>query len=372
MPRKPGRGHAATGARYPEPERFQRECERVLLPSWQPACHVSDLPGPGTAVRVDFLGRSAFVIRGSDGAFRAFVNACRHRGSRLVEGDPHTALAYCVGSKLRCPYHAWVYDETGALVHVPGEERYPGLDPGQLGLRPLPLATGLGFIFVAFEMPARPLADMLAPVADELGPYRMDALRRIAEPCLRPHRADWKVLCEHGLDRHRLASLPFVTGAGAEFASRAGAAEDALRFSAGIAADDARPWSARAYARWLPRVQSLAPGREGTWSRCFLWPNVMLDLFPDQVRVAQVLPLAPGEAAIRETVLSHPDGSREMRLARYLNARVRRRTAAEDQRLVERRQAGLANGLGPGPLASDDYGLRWFEDRVSAALGTRS
>lgn len=369
MPRKPARGPAVAGLRHADPECFQHERERILLPSWQPACHVSDLPGPGTAVRVDFLGRSAFVLRGGDGTFRAFLNACRHRGTRLVEGDPHTALAYCVDGKVRCPYHAWVYDETGALVDVPGEDRYPGLEPAQLGLQPLPVGVALGFIFVAFATPARPLADMLAPVVDRLGPRRFEALRRVGEPRMRPYHADWKLLCEHHLDRHRLARMPTVAGADGEFAPRPAATDDSLHFSAAIAAGDAQPWSARAYAHWLPRAGALASGGTADWSRCYLWPNVVLDAWPDQVRLAQVLPLAAGECALRESVFAQPDGAREMRVARYLNARVRRRTAGEDRRLVEWRQAGLATAGSPaGPLAADEHGLRWFEDRVTAAL----
>ncbi len=373
MSRKPGRGLAATGLRYADAEAFRRECERILLPSWQPVCHVSDLPGPGTAVRLDFVGRSAFVIRGGDGVFRAFLNACSHRGSRLIEGDPHTALAYCVDAKVRCPYHAWVYDATGALIHVPGEERYAGLESGQLGLRPLPLATALGLIFVAFEAPARALADMLAPIVDRSDTGRFAALRRVAEPGQRLHRADWKVLCEHYLDRHRLASGPFVAEAAGEFTPRPGATDEAVCYAAAIAANDARPWPERAYARLLPRVAGLSSARQGTWSRSCLWPNVVLDVYPDQVRLLQVLPLGPGESAIRETVFAQPDGSREMRLARYLNTRVRRRTAARDRQLVERRQAGLATGgWTNGPLAADEHGLRWFGDRVTAVLRGRT
>ncbi len=373
MARKPARGPAIAGLRHDDPESFQRERERILLPSWQPACHLSDLPGPGTAVRVDFLGRSAFVLRGADGTFRAFLNACRHRGTRLVEGDPHTALAYCVDSKVRCPYHAWVYDETGALIDVPGGDRYPGLEPAQLGLHPLPLATALGFVFVAFAAPARPLADMLAPVTDRLGPRRFEALRRVGEPRMRPYRADWRVLCEHHLDRHRLACMPIVAGADGEFAPRPAATDDSLHFSAAIAANDAQPWSARAYAYWLPRAGAPASGGTADWSRCYLWPNVVLDVYPDEVRLAQVLPLAAGECAIRESVFAQPDGAREMRIARYLNARVRRRTAGEDLRLVERRQAGLATGDGAaGPLAVDEHGLRWFEERAAVARRARA
>jgi len=335
------------------------ERERILLPSWQPVCHDSDLPSAGTAIRFDFLSRSALVLRGSDGLPRAFLNACRHRGSRLIEGDPSTAVAFCIDSKLRCPYHAWVYDDRGALVHVPREDQYPGIDRARLGLHALPLATWHGFVFVAFETPPRPLAEMLAACTDELGAHRLDAMRRISEPRLVPHRADWKVVCEHQLELQRRGFAP----------AESGADTDLQRHRAAIVASDAGNWPARAYASWLPDVPALPADRRRSWSRYFLWPNVALDVYPDQVAFAQVLPLGPGESAVRELGYALPDSSREMRLARYLNARIRRRFATEDRRLVERRQLGLDTcGDAPGPLANDEPGQRWFTARVAAAL----
>lgn len=373
MARKPGRSVAAPGLRYADPAWFERERESILLPSWQPACHLSDLPAPGTAVRVDFLGRSAFVLRCGDGEFRAFLNVCRHRGSRLVEGDRHTSLAYCVDGKVRCPYHGWTYDESGTLVHVPDEDGYPGVAREESGLHPLPVATGLGFLFVAFAAPLRPLADQLSPVASLLAPYRLEALRRLAEPRLCTRHADWKVICEHHLDRHRLSGTAFPDLSGARFGASTGPTDEVLCISGDIDGTRARSWSARAYPRWQPRVETLPADRQGTWMRCFLWPNVVLDAFPDLVRLTQVLPLGPGSSAVRETAFGQPDGSREMRVTRYLNERVHRHAASDDRRLVERRQAGLATVDGThGPLAADEQGLRWFESRVAAVLEERA
>jgi len=41
------------------------------------------------------------VLRDRDGTLRAFHNACRHLGARLVEGPGN------VGRALRCFYHGW-------------------------------------------------------------------------------------------------------------------------------------------------------------------------------------------------------------------------------------------------------------------------
>ena len=109
---------ALAGACYTSPEFFALERERILLPSWQLVCHIADLPAPGTAIRFDFLGRSALLLRGADGTVRGFSNVCRHRGSRLIDGDATTGLAFCVDGRVRCPSHGWEYDHAGALGHV--------------------------------------------------------------------------------------------------------------------------------------------------------------------------------------------------------------------------------------------------------------
>ena len=69
---------------YHDREFFDLEMERVIRPSWQIVCHVSDLPAPGDYMAMDVVGERALVVRGKDGAVRAFHNICRHRGSRLV------------------------------------------------------------------------------------------------------------------------------------------------------------------------------------------------------------------------------------------------------------------------------------------------
>jgi nitrite reductase/ring-hydroxylating ferredoxin subunit len=105
-----------------EEELMQEEQEKVVdlgatmrLGAWP--CAIA----PGTAARFDCAGRSAVVLRTRAGDLHGFRNACRHRGTRLVEGDPHTGLAFCVDGRFRCPYHGWTYDETGALVAIGAE-----------------------------------------------------------------------------------------------------------------------------------------------------------------------------------------------------------------------------------------------------------
>ncbi|HSD55156.1 MAG TPA: aromatic ring-hydroxylating dioxygenase subunit alpha [Burkholderiales bacterium] len=354
---------------YVDPEFFAAERERVLLPSWQLVCHVADLPAPGTAIRCDFLGRSALLLRGPDGTVRGFSNACRHRGSRLIEGDAATGLAFCVDGRVRCPTHGWEYDARGALVGVPRETQYPGLDRALLGLRPIAVETGLGFVFAAFEPASSALANRLQDCAAELEPYRLPSLRRLGEPLLRRCRANWKLVCEQAVDSHRASPAQPTPRPAVESRHAYARHGELLRIAGEIDGDDPGAWSMRAYAQWLPEQLQLPPARRRLWARYLFWPNLLLDVCPDQVIAQQILPLGPADTLVRETTYGVTDGSHEIKLARYLNRRARRRFATTDRRVAERMQSGIECGDGgPGPLAGDDQGVRWFVGRVRAAM----
>ena len=360
---------ALAAACYTDPGFYALEREHILLPSWQLVCHLADLPAPGTAMRFDFLGRSALLLRGSDGRIRGFRNVCRHRGSRLIEGDPTTGLAFCVDARVRCPSHGWEYDHGGALVLVPRETEYAGLERAGHALAPVGVETALGFVFAAFETPQAPLAGRWQECAAELEPYRIAAMRRITEPRILPRRANWKLACEQALDSQRNSPAqltPRAVEPGRHVITRHG---DLLCVEGELAGREATPWSARAYEYFAPEHVHLPPARRRLWCRYFLWPNLVLDAYPDQVVVQQILPMGPRETVIREIAYALPDARREMRMTRYLNARVRRRLEAADRRTSERLQAGIDTGdYRPGPLAGDDNGIRWHVGRLRATL----
>ncbi len=349
-------------SQYLDPSRAPLEAAAVFAASWQFVCHVSDLPAAGTAVRFDCAGRSTVVLRTRSGDLQAFRNACRHRGARLVEGDGHTGLAFCVDGRLRCPYHGWTYDDAGALVSIPAGQRIDaGFDPAQHALLPAHVAQWRGLVFLAGEMPRESLAAALDGVAQ--GWPELAALRRVIEPRTTACAADWKLAAEHLLDAAHLdvarpGLKPRVFGP-PEFAPTAGAAIGAR---AGLASDAAGvTWSVRAYRRLLQD----RPGTPAETRSIFLWPNTWLQLAPDGLVVLQVLPQAGATCTYREWRYAQPDTTREMRLARYLHHRVRWQALAVDVRLLQRVQQGMSNldGAESGPIPASEPGLRWFTAR---------
>jgi phenylpropionate dioxygenase-like ring-hydroxylating dioxygenase large terminal subunit len=352
---------------YRDPARATIEFQQAFACSWQFVCHVSDLPAAGTAARFDSAGRSAVVLRGRSGELRAFRNACRHRGARLIDGDRATGLAFCVDARLRCPYHGWTYDDDGALVAIPESQHYTGLDPSTLGLHPLPVQQWRGLVFVAFGPAVRPVHEALDAVAESWPD--LNALRRLAEPVSAACAADWKLACGHLLDaEHRGVARPVLkpTVYAAPAFDRIDA--DAIGGGASPATDAQASWSARVY-RMLARASAGAAARTEV---VFLWPGTLLLLAPEALAVQQVLPDVTGRCSLRELVYGAPDAGRETRLQRYLHTRVRRHALAMDLRLLERTQQGLGN-LEPddtGAIADNEPALRWFTQRAQQAFGT--
>jgi phenylpropionate dioxygenase-like ring-hydroxylating dioxygenase large terminal subunit len=344
---------------YHDPEFFAAEKRAFLAASPQIVCHESDIAEPGQWQKLDYLGASIIVIRGDDGRPRAFHNVCRHRGSRLVDGEAGCARV------LTCPYHAWSYDRQGALAGVPHRSEYPGLDTASHGLKPVALESWRGFLFVRLEDGLPPVAEMMAPYDGEIAPYRFEQLRAIGRVTLRPRALNWKTIADNYSDHlHIPVGHPGLTRLfGRNY--RIDAAQWADRMEGDLRAEPSANPSERAYQHFLPLAEHLPESHRRKWLYFKLFPCVAFDIYPDQVDFMQWLPVSATHSVIREISYALPDGRREMKAARYLNWRINRRVNAEDTELIARVQRGMESAsYEPGPLGVSEVCLRSFAARL--------
>jgi nitrite reductase/ring-hydroxylating ferredoxin subunit len=68
---------------------------------------------PGDVRRTRYFDTELVLFRTREGHMRALDAYCAHLGAHLGEGGR------VVGETIRCPFHGWQYDDTGACVEIP-------------------------------------------------------------------------------------------------------------------------------------------------------------------------------------------------------------------------------------------------------------
>lgn len=354
---------------YGDPEFHELEIERIMRPSWQIVCHESDLARPGDWRTLDYIGESVIVVRGDDGAIRAFANVCRHRAMRLVEGTAGCA------KKFVCPYHAWAYETDGRLSGVPMKADYPALRLEDHGLSPVALEIWHGFVFVRLSDAGFPsVAAMMAPFEAEVAPYRFEDMRCISELRVRDRALNWKNLGDNYSDNLHIPvahdGLTRIFGKSYEISAHGWA--DRMKGDLVERLSD-NPWE-RFYQTHLPHVPHLPEVAQRRWLYYKLWPNMAFDIYADQIDFMQWIPTGPTTCVLREMAYALPDATtpddrRAMKLARYANWRINRVVNKEDTWLIERVQQGMAShSYGAGPIGRSEVCLRSFARKIRTLI----
>lgn len=109
---------------------------------WYVAAWAHDLK-PAKAVGIQLLGELMVLWRSESGKISALEDRCVHRLAPL-------SLGRCEGEKIRCMYHGLVYDASGAVTEIPGQE----LIPPQAKVRAYPVVEKHSWVWVWMGDPA--------------------------------------------------------------------------------------------------------------------------------------------------------------------------------------------------------------------------
>jgi phenylpropionate dioxygenase-like ring-hydroxylating dioxygenase large terminal subunit len=159
--------------RYYDQEFFELEKEHLWPKVWQMACRLEEIPEVGDFTEYTILDKSVIVINTPNG-IRAYHNACRHRGVRLVNGPGHLGEGGFI-----CPFHGWRFNAQGECTFVFGK---PIFDEGVLGESDINLPqvrceTWAGCAFINFDDDAMPLRAGLGPVERKIDARHGDKLK---------------------------------------------------------------------------------------------------------------------------------------------------------------------------------------------------
>ncbi len=363
----PGETDGLPGWTYRSDALIELEYERVILPSWQFACHISQVRETGAYVTLDLIRDSIAVVRGKDDKLRAFKNVCRHRGSRLLDGS-----GKCKGS-IVCPYHGWTYGLDGGLKALPAKRTFPGLDLADHSLAEVELEVFFGLVFVRVAGNGGPsVAQMWGPFRDLLKPYHIEQLQ-LAEVGIQTEvwRCNWKTAIDNNLENYHVPighpgyERMLDYDAQGQMNAHGVAISDAVHKS-----ELSTNWTERNYQRLAPQVLTdLEPKSRRTWLFATMPPNIGIDVYPDSMDVFQILPRTAETCFVRYPVFKPRDERREAKVLRYLNLRINRQVSAEDRELCERVQQGLgSHGYKPGPLSDLEVAITDFHNRIRQVI----
>ncbi len=200
-------------AHYLDPARFERERDRIFRRLPLVLALSCELPDPGSYKALVAAEVPVLIARGSDGAVRAFLNTCSHRGAQVVLDGTGRARRFV------CPYHAWTYDEKGALVGILSPEDFGEVDPACHALTALPVAERAGLIWVTLDPHSALDIDRFLCGYDALlesfgfADWHLVGRREVAGP-------NWKIAYDGYLDLYHLPILHKNTF-GSDFPNRA-------------------------------------------------------------------------------------------------------------------------------------------------------
>jgi len=253
-----------------------------------------DAPEPGTYFLATLLDEPLVVVRGRDGALRAFYNVCRHRGTAVVEEERGSAVRF------QCPYHAWVYDLEGRLVRAKHMDDIERFSPEAFGLVPVRIETWAGFVFVS-------LADE-GPVLDEyLGDWaahhegfgrEFGRLRR-AGRLTYDVRANWKLIaenyseCYHCPGVHPLLNRLTPYDLGEDYEPLGPWKGGWMPLAAGC---ETMSMDGERHGR--PLIAGTDAAAAGRIHYYLLWPNLIVSVHPDYVLTHVTWPDGPERSTV--------------------------------------------------------------------------
>src|SRR5437868_772959 len=262
---------------YTDPGVFAQEKERIFARTWQVVGHGAQLAKAGDFFTTDLSGEPLLLVRGVQRELRCFYNVCRHRAGPPAEG--------CGSGKLfRCGYHGWTYGLDGSLISAPEFEGQPGFNTKEFSLAPVRVEEWFNLILVNLDPNADSLMKSLGQLPAQAD--RFDSAEiRLFERRSYDMKCNWKTYVDNYLEGYHLPSVH--PGLNRE-----------LDYNAYVVEPHAR------HVRQFSPIRGTQPGdttprryqeaREDLTTDYFwVFPNWMLNCYPDNVSLNIVLPLEP-------------------------------------------------------------------------------
>lgn len=168
--------------------------------------HSSSCAQPKDFLAEELGDAPVLIVRQTDGTLKAFLNVCRHRGSRVTFEECGN------NGSFTCPYHAWTYRSDGSLANITNADDFGDVDRTAMGLTELPVEERHGLIWIGLT-PGNSIdvAAHLGPVFDaEMASYGIEEFA-VERSFTTRAGANWKIIIDGFLETYHLAFLHRTT-----------------------------------------------------------------------------------------------------------------------------------------------------------------
>ena len=262
---------------YFDPAFEQQEKEKIYARKWQVVGHERQLPKAGSFFTTELVGEPLLLVRNSAGEVKGFYNVCRHRAGPPAQG--------CGERKVfRCGYHGWTYSLDGELLNAPECEGVQAFSYKDFGLTPVRTEVWAGLIFVNLDSGGEQLLHSLADLPQRAARFEFEKMR-LHDRRVYEMDCNWKTYIDNYLEGYHLPSVHPSLNRELDYSSYT----TELFPSYSVQSSPIRgPENEKA----VQRRYSQAKG-DDVAEYFWIFPNWMLNCYPDNVSVNIVLPVSP-------------------------------------------------------------------------------
>lgn len=300
---------------YYDQAQYSYEMTNIWEKGWIYVCHESALPDPLTYRTFEIGDQNIVIVRGSDGALRAFHNACPHRGSILCkerQGKLKSKLVVC-------PYHQWSFAaDSGKLAAITSFEEPEGFDKADHGLFPVAMGVSRGFIFIHLDPDAVWPGDQAVELdSPRLKNYPMENLV-IGHTWRSVMNCNWKTFWENFLECLHCPEIHPELGALVPiYGKRLMSLEEARGWEELKDSDDPRDigglkkgaetWSMDGSAQNRTFKELADADKVIGFDYSTTYPSVFVGCYADHLRAVRLVPLGPEKTELVAEFLFEPE-----------------------------------------------------------------
>lgn len=258
---------------YSDPAILEAEKAKIFSRTWQLVGRMEQVAEPGDFFTATVGDEPVIVARGTDQTLRAFSNVCRHRAGPVAAGAGHR-------KSFQCGYHGWTYALDGRLTGTPEFDGVECFSKETHALPEFKVETWGALVFVNADTRSAPLADMLEDLPTRLAHRDLTSMRLAARKDWGV-KCNWKVYVDNYLEGYH---IPIVHPSLNRELDYARYRTETRRYYS-IQHSPIKRTSAS-------RLRSSEKEEENEAQFFWIFPNLMLNVYPDNYSTNLIVPLS--------------------------------------------------------------------------------